>query len=187
MASRPGGYGYTAELEKKKAGKYDSKLEKEERAWISAILRKSLPSSQDFGAILKDGVILCQLMNTLKAGCVKKINEGTAPFKQMENISNFLTAAKAYGVADVNLFQTADLFDGTNVGQVIVCIDAVGRCAQKHGYKGPALGVKEAEGDPRNFSDKQMKKGDGIIGLQMGTNSGANQAGMSFGKLRDVQ
>ena len=185
MASRPGGYGYTAELEKKKAVRYNEGLEKEERKWISAILKKPFPPG-DFGEALKSGVILCQLMNTLKPGSIKKISDSSMPFPQMENISKFLAVAKAYGVTDTNLFQTADLYDGTNVGQIVVCIDAIGRAAQKHGYKGPVLGVKEAEGETRQFSDKQLKSGETIIGLQMGTGSGANQSGMSFGKMRDV-
>ena len=185
MATRPTGYGYTKDLEKKKLAKYDPNLESEVRNWISAILKKPFPSG-DFGEALKSGVILCQLMNTLKPGSIKKISETSAPFKQMENISNFLTVAKQYGVTDVNLFQTADLFDGSNVHQVVVTLDSLGRAAQTHGFKGPALGVKEAMYNERNFSEEQLKKGDGIIGLQMGTNAGANQTGVTFGKQRDV-
>ena len=185
MASRPGGYGYSADLEKKKGERYNKELELEERRWISAILKKPFPSG-DFGDALKSGVILCQLINALKPGSIKKISDSSMPFPQMENISKFLAAAKTFGVPDTNLFQTADLYDGTNVGQVVVCIDAIGRAAQKLGFKGPTLGVKEAEGEARQFSEKQLRSGDAIIGLQMGTSAGANQSGMTFGKLRDV-
>ncbi|KAI6652603.1 hypothetical protein LOD99_4388 [Oopsacas minuta] len=185
MASRPDGFGYTAECDQKKAQKYNHELEKEERKWIGAILKKPFPPGP-FGDSLKSGVILCQLMNALKPGSVKKISESSTAFPQMENISNFLKAAKNYGVTDTNLFQTADLFDGTNIGQVVICIDGLGRAAQKQGFKGPVLGVKEAVGEARQFTDQQLRSGDAIIGLQMGTNTGANQSGMNIGKLRGV-
>lgn len=48
------------------------------------------------------------------------------------------------------------------------------------------LGPKEATENKRDFSDEQMKAGQSVIGLQMGTNRGASQAGMSFGKARHI-
>lgn len=33
-------------------------------------------------------------------------------FKQMENISQFLTAAEKYGIKQSDMFQTVDLFEG---------------------------------------------------------------------------
>ncbi len=45
----------------------------------------------------------------------------------MENIGAFQAAAKAYGCSDVEVFQTADLFDKKNVGQVGLCLTAVSR------------------------------------------------------------
>jgi len=37
----------------------------------------------------------------------------------MENIHNFLNAVKELGVKPVNLFQTAELYEGTNMKKVI--------------------------------------------------------------------
>lgn len=48
------------------------------------------------------------------------------------------------------------------------------------------LGPKEATENPRCFTQEQMNAGNAIIGLQMGTNRGASQAGMSFGKTRHI-
>ena len=42
--------------------------------------------------------------------------------------------------------------------------------AQKKGYEGPVLGPKEADANPREFTEEQLKEGQGHIGLQMGTN-----------------
>ena len=48
-------------------------------------------------------------------------------FKQMENISNFLTACENFGIKKFDLFQTADLYDNTNMPQVLNGIYALGR------------------------------------------------------------
>jgi len=58
--------------------------------------------------------------------------------------------------------------------------------AQKKGFQGPVLGVKESEYNPRHFSEDKLREGQTIIGLQMGTNRGANQQGLNFGKSRSI-
>ena len=59
--------------------------------------------------------------------------------------------------------------------------------AQKKGYDGPKLGPKEAEGEKREWSEEQMREGQNVIGLQMGSNRGASQQGMTpYGKQRQV-
>jgi len=58
--------------------------------------------------------------------------------------------------------------------------------AQVKGYEGAALGPREAQRNVREFSDEQMKAGQTVIGLQMGTNKMASQSGMSFGGQRHI-
>jgi len=48
------------------------------------------------------------------------------------------------------------------------------------------LGPKEAQANKREFTEEQMKAGEGVIGLQMGSNKGASQAGDHFGRPRQV-
>ena len=48
-------------------------------------------------------------------------------FKMMENIGMFLQAVEEYGVAKTDLFQTVDLYEKTNMGQVVDTIHALGR------------------------------------------------------------
>ena len=67
---------------------------------------------------------------------IKKINAGNLAFKLMENIEMFTKACKEYGLSDSETFQTCDLWDGQNVHQVCICIQALGRKAQKNGIKG---------------------------------------------------
>lgn len=56
--------------------------------------------------------------------------------------------------------------------------------AQARGMQG--FGPRESEANPREFTEDQLKAGQHIIGLQMGTNKGASQAGMNFGKQRKI-
>ena len=89
------------------------------------------------------------------------------------------------GCAKLDLFQTVNLYDGTNMAQVIDGIFALGRkCGQK-GLQG--IGPKESEKNTREFSEEQLRAGrEGHIGLQAGWNKGASQAGQNFGKTRAI-
>ncbi|KAJ1854721.1 Protein kinase of the Mitotic Exit Network [Coemansia sp. RSA 638] len=76
---------------------------------------------------LRDGVVLCRLINTLRPGAVKRINTKRLPFVQMENISNFLAAAQSLGLDSSDLFQTVDLYEGKNMPRVIMTLLAIAR------------------------------------------------------------
>ena len=58
--------------------------------------------------------VLSELINSLFSGDkpIKKIQSSTMAFKQMEQISQFLTAAEKYGVIKTDMFQTVDLWEG---------------------------------------------------------------------------
>jgi hypothetical protein len=68
-----------------------------------------------------------RLMNKLMPGSVAKINTSGTSFKLMENINAFQNAAKRYGVPEVDVFQTVDLWERRNIPQVTQCIMALGR------------------------------------------------------------
>ncbi|KAI9503339.1 calponin homology domain-containing protein, partial [Coemansia spiralis] len=76
---------------------------------------------------LRDGVVLCRLINTLRPGAIKRINTKTLPFTQMENISNFLTAAQKLGLDSTDLFQTVDLYEGKNMPRVVMTLLTIAR------------------------------------------------------------
>lgn len=200
MASRPLGYGLSGEVSRKINAKYSPELEQEARQWLEEVLGRPLVDDSDpneplgetaFQDALKDGVLLCETMNVLQPGAVKKIHRISAgpmkQFKDMENIGNFLSAIEKYGVVKVDQFQTANLTDRrNNMAMVINSIHALGRAAQKNGYTGPTLGPKEAEQNPRHFSDDVLNKGQSVIGQQYGYTHGASQKGMNFGKTRSI-
>ena len=66
--------------------KRDALQELEIQKWIEAVLNEPFPE-KPYEDALKDGVILCKLMNKLSPGAVKKIHETGANFKLMENVT----------------------------------------------------------------------------------------------------
>ena len=187
MADRPKGYGMTAELKEKQASKYDTQLESQARDWLQAVLGEPFPAGS-FHDALKDGVYLCKVINKLQPGSVPKINTGKMAFKMMENIGNFLDAIGRYGVSKHESFQTVDLYEAENMVQVVNAIHALGRKARSKGYSGPTLGPKEAAKNVRQHDPAEQKVlSQATIGLQMGSNRGASQAGMTpYGLGRQI-
>jgi len=72
-------------------------------------------------------VLLFRLADQIMGPGTAKINKMKVPFKQMENINNFLSACEKYGLSKTDLFQTVDLYEKQNMWQVILCLYALGR------------------------------------------------------------
>ncbi|VDD83661.1 unnamed protein product [Mesocestoides corti] len=188
MSNVPPPSGLSYQVKKKLEGKRDKDQENESLDWIEAITGLKLDRSKPYEDILKDGTVLCKLMNGIKPGSVKKINENaTMPFKIMENISAFLEAMKSYGVPVADLFQTVDLFEKKDIAQVTRTIFALGRTCQTHPeFTGPTLGPKLATENKREFTEEQLKESQKHVSLQYGSNKGASQAGLNMGKQRMI-
>jgi len=188
MADRQKGFGLTAEVRKKISGKYDANLAKEAMEFIDHYVEDADVigdyEESTVHAKLKNGQVLCKLINAMQPNSVRKINTNNMAFKQMENIGNFLSAVEAFGVNPADSFQTVDLYEKQNIPSVISTLHALGRKAQAKGMHG--IGPKEADKNVREFTDEQLKAGEHIIGLQMGSNKGATQAGQNFGKTRAI-
>ena len=69
----------------------------------------------------------CRLAEQIMGPGTAKHNKMKVPFKQMENINNFLSACEKYGLAKTDLFQTVDLYEKQNMWQVVLCLFALGR------------------------------------------------------------
>ncbi|KAG0411596.1 hypothetical protein HPB47_011268 [Ixodes persulcatus] len=168
------------------ASKRDPELESQILDWIEEVLEARLPQGP-YEEVLRDGVVLCKVMNALQPGIIPKINTTGGQFKKMENIVMFQNAAKQWGVPEIDVFQTVDLWEKRNIPQVSQCILALGRACYLHPeYEGPCLGPKPAEINKREFTELQLRAGEGIINLQYGTNRGANASGMNFGNTRHM-
>jgi hypothetical protein len=81
-------------------------MQQEIKEWIQKVLNETLGSSPDeeLYSILRDGIILCRLMNTIKPGSItKEPSKTTVAFKMMEHVSWFTQACSEYGVPFVFL------------------------------------------------------------------------------------
>ncbi|KAL7992903.1 hypothetical protein Chor_017159, partial [Crotalus horridus] len=168
------------------AQKYDPQKEAELRVWIENLTGRQI--GPDFQKGLKDGVILCELINKLQPGSIKKINTSSLNWHQLENLSNFIKALLSYGFKPVDLFEANDLYESGNMTQVQVSLLALAGMAKTKGIEsGMDIGVKYSEKQERAFDDEKLKAGHCVIGLQMGTNKCASQSGMTaYGTRRHL-
>jgi len=175
------------QIRNKLAGKRDADQEFETQDWIETVIGAKFPPGESYEDALKDGIILCTLMNKLKPGSIKKINTAGASFKMMENINNFQKAIQQYGVAEIDVFQTVDLWEQKDISQITMTLFALGRETYRHPeWSGPWLGPKPSEENKRDFDEATLNAGQTIIGLQAGSNKGATQAGQNMGAGRKI-
>ena len=133
------------------------RVEREAQAWIEEMTGERLEGS--FAEGLKDGVVLCKLVNKIRPGSVAKVNDpATMPFKKMENIANALKGLRALGMKEFEMFGTPDLFEEKNLKQVASSVHALGRLLQTimPDAPFPKLGIKVVEKNVREFSEEQM-------------------------------
>ncbi|KAI9484659.1 calponin homology domain-containing protein [Zychaea mexicana] len=64
---------------------------------------------------LKDGVLLCNLVNKLRPGTIKHVGQRDLSFIKMDNITRFLQGARQLGLNDAQLFETIDLFEAKDM------------------------------------------------------------------------
>ncbi|XP_003371562.1 muscle-specific protein 20 [Trichinella spiralis] len=92
---------------------------------------------ESFAKTLRDGTILCNLINAISPGKIKKINQSKTNFANMENIHQFVQACRDFGVPDQETFQTIDLFESRDLFSVCVTLKSLGRKAKDFGIEGP--------------------------------------------------
>uniref|UniRef100_A0A452DI04 Transgelin n=1 Tax=Bos taurus TaxID=9913 RepID=A0A452DI04_BOVIN len=185
MANRGPSYGLSREVQEKIEQKYDADLENKLVDWIILQCAEDIehppPGRAHFQKWLMDGTVLCKLINSLYPPGqepIPKISESKMAFKQMEQISQFLKAAEIYGVRTTDIFQTVDLWEGKQLSHAF----------DDGCYRGePSWFHRKAQQNRRGFSEEQLRQGQNVIGLQMGSNKGASQAGMTgYGMPRQI-
>lgn len=199
MATRVQDYGMDVAISRKLNSRYDPDAERQVLSWIQQLIGQQLPAGREnVQRALKNGHVLVALINAVydrtsnlppRAQALPrpiKASSLSTPFKQMENIQKFLNACEAFGVTRDCLFQTVDLYEARNMAQVMATILQLGTECQRNGFQGPTCGPKPSYANRRQFTDGQLRSGEGIIGLQAGTNKLASQKGMSFGTQRHV-
>ncbi|XP_060250544.1 LIM domain only protein 7 isoform X22 [Ovis aries] len=129
----------------------------EAQRWVEAVTEKNF-ETKDFRASLENGVLLCDLINKLKPGVIKKINRLSTPIAGLDNINVFLKACEQIGLKEAQLFHPGDLQDLSNrvtvkqeetdrrVKNVLITLYWLGRKAQSNPYyNGPCLNLKAFE------------------------------------------
>lgn len=74
-------------LPKQVAGKRDLQQESEARQWIETVTGERFPADVDYETALRNGIVLCKLMNRLAPGIVSRVNVSGGDYKMMDNIS----------------------------------------------------------------------------------------------------
>lgn len=199
MANKGPSYGMSREVQSKIEKKYDEELEERLVEWIVVQCGPDVGRPDrgrlGFQVWLKNGVILSKLVNSLYPDGSKPVkvpeNPPSMVFKQMEQVAQFLKAAEDYGVTKTDMFQTVDLFEGKDMAAVQRTLMALGSLAVTKNdghYRGdPNWFMKKAQEHKREFTESQLQEGKHVIGLQMGSNRGASQAGMTgYGRPRQI-
>nr|KAF6500686.1 LIM and calponin homology domains 1 [Molossus molossus] len=130
----------------------------EAQKWIEQVTGRSF-GDKDFRTGLENGILLCELLNAIKPGLVKKINRLPTPIAGLDNIILFLRGCKELGLKESQLFDPSDLQDTSNrvtvksldysrkLKNVLVTIYWLGKAANScASYSGTALNLKEFEG-----------------------------------------
>ncbi|XP_074881080.1 LIM and calponin homology domains-containing protein 1 isoform X1 [Buteo buteo] len=137
----------------------------EAQKWIEQVTGRSF-GEKDFRSGLENGILLCELLNAIKPGLVKKINRLPTPIAGLDNIILFLRGCKELGLKESQLFDPGDLQDTSNRVTINVCMCAtrnidysrklknvlvtiywLGKAANScTSYSGSTLNLKEFEG-----------------------------------------
>ncbi|CAN9497575.1 unnamed protein product [Ophioblennius macclurei] len=130
----------------------------EARRWIEAVTKKTFGSS-DFRSELENGVRLCDLINTIKPGIIRRVNRRPTPIAGLDNLNVFLKACGKLGLKEAQLFDPGDLQDlssrvtlkdeetNRRLKNVLITIYWLGRRAEsERSYDGPHLNLKAFEG-----------------------------------------
>ncbi|NP_001001980.2 LIM and calponin homology domains-containing protein 1 isoform 1 [Mus musculus] len=130
----------------------------EAQKWIEQVTGRSF-GDKDFRTGLENGILLCELLNAIKPGLVKKINRLPTPIAGLDNTILFLRGCKELGLKESQLFDPSDLQDTSNrvtvknldysrkLKNVLVTIYWLGKAANScASYGGTTLNLKEFEG-----------------------------------------
>ncbi|XP_063045745.1 LIM and calponin homology domains-containing protein 1 [Engraulis encrasicolus] len=131
---------------------------REAQKWIEAVTGRCF-GEKDFRTGLENGILLCELLSSIKPGLVKKINRLPTPIAGLDNLTLFLRGCEELGLKGTQLFDPGDLQDTSTratakgsdcsrrLKNVLITIYWLGKAANScASYSGPTLDLKEFEG-----------------------------------------
>jgi len=78
-------------------------------AYVEQTTGRTYPG--DLWEWLKDGTVLCEMVNKIKPGIIPKVGRPGMPFREMENIDMYVNATRSLGVKPNNTFRSPDLYE----------------------------------------------------------------------------
>uniref|UniRef100_A0A8K9V6N0 LIM and calponin homology domains-containing protein 1-like n=1 Tax=Oncorhynchus mykiss TaxID=8022 RepID=A0A8K9V6N0_ONCMY len=131
---------------------------REAQKWIEEVTGKSF-GEKDFRSGLENGILLCELLCSIRPGLVQKINRLPSPIAGLDNLSVFLRGCEELGLKGSQLFNPGDLQDTSiqanlrdsecsrKLKNVLITIFWLGKASNVcPSYDGPVLNLREFEG-----------------------------------------
>ena len=164
-----------SEIRQENASAGMDELENSLIEWIGAVLGEPLAAGH-LSDILRSGVVLCNLLNAIRPGTVRRISTSRLPFPQRENIKAFTDNVRGFGVPDHENFGTDDLFEQRNIKQVLLCLASLGRHTHDlTDYTGPTYGKAQVKARATGHQAAKTVTLWGKSGAEFGTNRSAGR------------
>ncbi|XP_069695874.1 protein vav isoform X2 [Periplaneta americana] len=122
-------------------------------------------SCSDLAYTLRDGVLLCNLLNSLDPGCIdmKDVNQKPqmAQFLCLRNIKTFLQAChEIFGLKESDLFEPSMLFDLTDFYRVLNTLSKLSNCVKVQRRKIPGFSVHKNRSTSQEDIYKNLNSND---------------------------
>jgi len=167
--------GIDKELQAKLASKFDVDKAGACLKWIAESTGKEVTG--DFGADLRDGFLLCQLLKHISSKTYKKLKikskHTKQPFVCRTQIQNFVKGCKELGMAESDVCTSQDLYEGDNLNNVVnhlYALNAICYKLEDEGkYKGPFIfgaHTKFAKENKRHFTKEQLNHAKYVTPMQ---------------------
>eukprot|EP01128_Nolandella_sp_AFSM9_P007799 TRINITY_DN438_c0_g1_i1.p1 TRINITY_DN438_c0_g1~~TRINITY_DN438_c0_g1_i1.p1 ORF type:complete len:1628 (-),score=558.16 TRINITY_DN438_c0_g1_i1:76-4959(-) len=144
-------YGMDAEVYLKMKASEDPMWESTVGEWVEAVLEEQLPGGREnLHPSLKNGILLCRLLNKIKENTIPKYNTKLFrgklhPLSERENITLYLEACWKIGLSSSDIFVVADLHGRRGMRAVLNNIAALSQFAINYGINVEPIGPKKKE------------------------------------------
>ncbi|KRZ12651.1 Transgelin-2 [Trichinella zimbabwensis] len=196
MANHGPAYGLSKEIQLKNQARFDLNEARRILSWVVEVTGISLPldpqnmDESEIAETLKDGTQLCALAEkVMGSGSIQYNRRPKMPFHMMENIANFLNAARKLGIPEITCFQTVDLYERKHMYKVFETLRWFSAAAMKKQAPVPVakFAYKLSDKNPRHFKPEIVTQAKLYIPMQYGSNKGASQKGMRpYGAQRQI-
>jgi hypothetical protein len=134
----------------------DKTRAQEAQRWVEQVLGRNF---NDFFEEIRDGVVLCDLLNKIAPGTCKKYKKSQIVYVCRTNIQIYLKGCEKIGVPQTDRFETRDLYDQQRLDQVVNNLFSVSaKSRDVSSFNGPYIGKKYAQKNKRQFTQEVLNK-----------------------------